>query len=181
MRLLSFSTWSSFVVCAVIAVGCGGGGSTGTGGAGGGTGGSTSTDGTGGTGGSSTGGTGGTGGTSTGGTGGTSTGGSGGAGGSDCQVGCTMSEPDAFKVFQGYELKECGCAAASVCETDCPTECTAQMAGMDPMLTQESPCGACLLAEGAKAMDSKCTTTAGTTCFGDATCSPFISCVLACP
>jgi hypothetical protein len=82
----------------------------------------------------------------------------------------------AFTKFEGYELMECGCAAASPCSTQCTAECA-----NPSTLNQNSPCGQCLIGEAAKTTMSTCTLKAGETdCIGDPTCAPFLTCVLGC-
>jgi hypothetical protein len=91
-----------------------------------------------------------------------------------CLAGCAASNPAAYQRFQGYELKECGCAGASA---PCASSCTAACAGM-PL---GAPCRQCLLAQEDMATASACTVTAALNdCNQDATCAPFVSCALQC-
>ncbi len=108
-------------------------------------------------------------------TGTTTTSGSGGAGGTDCTTACVNNNMAGFQKFEGYELKECGCAQGSPCFNDCKTNCPSTIPKMD------DPCGKCLLAEAAKKTSSACTTKAATMdCLPDSMCSPFIQCALGC-
>lgn len=118
--------------------------------------------------------------TSTGGSTTTSTTGTGGAGGGgmctkgpDCQMCCINSNMAAAQVFEGYELKECGCPMGSPCESSCMTEC------MDPSkLMMGTPCGDCLIMQANMGTGSMCTVKAGLTdCANDPMCSPFITCI----
>jgi hypothetical protein len=107
-------------------------------------------------------------------------GGAGGAGGSgtctkgpDCQMCCINGNMQAATVFEGYELKECGCAQGSPCVSMCTAECA------DPTkLMMNTPCGQCLLNQANMGTGSACTVTAGLTdCANDPMCAPFINCV----
>jgi hypothetical protein len=85
----------------------------------------------------------------------------------------------AAQKFEGYELKECGCADAG--STPCASVCTAECSNPST-LSQTTPCGMCLLNEAMKTTSSTCTVKAAETdCLADTTCTPFVTCILACP
>jgi hypothetical protein len=137
---------------------------------------STSTSTSSGTGGASAG----TGGASAG-TGGASagTGGASGAGGAAaCQQACETNNAAAYKVFEGYEIASCGCAAAGPCKSDCTAACSGTTPnGMTPSVA----CDTCLQMQGSMGASSACTLSAAETCIGDTTCAAFAECGLACP
>jgi hypothetical protein len=100
----------------------------------------------------------------------------GGDGGPSCEQNCVTNNPSAAALFEGYELKECGCATGSPCATDCTTECMTMTA---PAAT--SPCGMCLLDQANMGVSSTCSVTAlETDCANDANCKVFYTCVLMC-
>jgi hypothetical protein len=98
------------------------------------------------------------------------------AGGGDagaCQEACVTNNMAAFEVFEGLILKDCGCAKAAPCATDCTSSC--------PTGPADSACKACLLAQEDMEMGSSCTTKAGISCLTDSTCAPFVACAEKCP
>jgi hypothetical protein len=100
------------------------------------------------------------------------------AGGGDagCQGNCITMNMAAFEMFEGDELKSCGCKASSPCISMCSAECK------DPStLTMTSPCGACLLTQENMGKGSSCTVGASIACFTNSACSPFVSCEEKCP
>jgi hypothetical protein len=92
-----------------------------------------------------------------------------------CAENCATENPTAFKSFEGDELQSCACASSTPCASDCTSECATPST-----LTESSPCGQCLLQQAEQGESSSCTISAGETCEGNATCKPFVSCVLGC-
>jgi hypothetical protein len=179
--------WLAIVtlVAGASLVACGDDDEDNAGGAGGATGGSGGGA-TGGTGGGETGGTGGgetggTGGGETGGTGGGETGGSAGDAGSagaagsggeeisPCVMACITDDPAGWAALVDL-MAPCVCEAG-ICDDVCETSFCADPIDYNP----PAECANCALSKG----QTECTAEL-TACFGDAVCSPFVQCLLAC-
>lgn len=93
-----------------------------------------------------------------------------------CLDACEANNPAAYVLFAGYELTNCACQAGAPCAGACTAECA-----NPTTLTSTSTCGVCLAAQEAMAANSSCIVTAAETCFGNAACSPLLTCGEACP
>ena len=90
-----------------------------------------------------------------------------------CEQNCITNNAAAYAKFQGYLLADCACAAGSPCNTACAAAC--------PSGTPSMACNTCVTNEEMKGSSSACTTTAGTSCVSDTSCSAFVACELTCP
>jgi hypothetical protein len=92
-----------------------------------------------------------------------------------CQQACEANDPAGFDKFVGDALAACACVAGSPCNADCTPECADAST-----LMMGSTCATCLRTQIGTSPHPVCVTTAGTLCFGDATCDSFLACVQGC-
>ena len=92
-----------------------------------------------------------------------------------CEMACEATNMAGFDRFVGDALAACACVASAPCSAECTAECADAST-----LMMGSTCAMCLRTQIGTSPRPVCVTTAGTLCFGDATCDSFLNCVQGC-